>query len=219
MCIRDSISTVHGELSENFRAAVAGAEDDPRFWASGISVIVHPRNPHAPSAHMNTRMILTTRGWFGGGGDLTPMLDDARRGDHEDTRDFHAAFEAACGRHDAAYYDRFRKACDDYFFLPHRNHHRGTGGIFFDHFDSGDWEADFAFVQDVGRCFAEIYPTIAARRLDAPYDEADRAMQLKWRARYAEFNLLYDRGTRFGLETGGNIEAILSSMPPLAAWT
>ncbi len=212
------ISTVYGELSESFRAQVAGAQDDPHFWASGISVIIHPRNPHAPTAHMNTRMVVTSKSWFGGGGDLTPMLAPARTSDHKDTQDFHAAYKAACDVHNKNYYQHFKKQCDDYFFLPHRNENRGTGGIFFDHLNSGDWAADFAFVQDVGRTFADIYPQIAARRINLPYDEAARAQQLKWRGRYVEFNLLYDRGTMFGLKTGGNVESILSSMPPMVAW-
>ncbi|MDA8539820.1 coproporphyrinogen III oxidase, partial [Alphaproteobacteria bacterium] len=166
------ISTVYGEFSEEFRKQVAGAEDDPRFWAGGISVIIHPTNPNAPTAHMNTRMVVTTKGWFGGGGDLTPMLDAARSDTHEDTVDFHAAFKAACDSHNAGYYPRFKEECDKYFFLPHRNETRGTGGIFYDHLDSGDWDADFAFTQDVGRAFVEVYPEIAARRIDLPYDEA-----------------------------------------------
>ena len=212
------ISTVFGEFSEQFRGQIEGAADDPRFWASGISVIAHPRNPHAPTAHMNTRMVVTTKGWFGGGGDLTPMLKDQRHANHPDTVDFHKAYQTACDAHDATYYPDFKEKCDSYFFLPHRNETRGTGGIFYDHLNTGDWDKDFAFTQDVGRAFLNVYPDIIARRKDTPYEDEEREAQLVQRGRYVEFNLIYDRGTTFGLKTGGNVDSILSSMPPAVRW-
>jgi len=208
-----NVSTVFGELKEEFRGDIPGAAEDPRFWAGGISLVAHPRSPLVPAVHMNTRHITTTTAWFGGGMDLTPTFAD-----EDDTRDFHEALQAACGAHDPDYYPRFKKWCDEYFYLRHRGEPRGVGGIFFDDLTSGDWERDFAFVQDVGRALLEVYPKLVRRHMDRPWTEAQRQHQLVKRGRYVEFNLLYDRGTKFGLMTGGDVEAVFMSLPPLAAW-
>jgi coproporphyrinogen III oxidase len=208
-----NISTVSGEFSSDFRKDVPGAADDPRFWAGGISLVAHLRSPLVPAVHMNTRHIVTTKAWFGGGADLTPIYPDA-----EAQTAFHTTLRAACDRYNPECHARFRAWCDEYFFLEHRKEPRGAGGIFFDYLDSGDWERDFSFVCGVGEALLEVYPKIVRERMRLPWTDEERRYQLVRRGRYVEFNLLYDRGTRFGLKTGGNVEAILMSLPPEAAW-
>ncbi len=213
-----NVSTVHGKFAPEFAKTIHGAgTENPGFTATGISLVAHMANPHVPAVHMNTRFLTTSKAWFGGGGDLNPPLPYV-----EDTDEFHAAFKAACDAHDGDYYPRFKAWADEYFYIPHRQVHRGVGGIFYDHLecaDEGQWEANFAFTQDVGRAFLDVFPRLVRRRMRMAFTEAEKRQQLEWRGRYAEFNLVYDRGTLFGLKTGGNIDAILMSLPPEAVWS
>ncbi|HVQ08469.1 MAG TPA: oxygen-dependent coproporphyrinogen oxidase [Allosphingosinicella sp.] len=214
-----NVSTVGGRFSEEFARTIHGAEEDPRFFATGISLVAHMANPHVPAVHMNTRFLTTTKRWFGGGADLNPPIPY-----EEDTAAFHARLRAACAAHDQTYYGRFSKWAEEYFFIPHRGVHRGVGGIFYDHLEcaapghGATFEENLAFTRDVGEAFLDVFPRLVRRRMDMNFDEADRKRQLAWRGRYAEFNLIYDRGTLFGLRTGGNVDAILMSLPPLATW-
>jgi coproporphyrinogen III oxidase len=208
-----NISTVEGEFSAEFRNDIPGAARDPRFWASGISLVAHMRSPLVPAVHMNTRHIVTTKAWFGGGADITPIYPDAAA-----VGEFHAALAGACAAYDPDSYARFKQWCDEYFFLKHRGEPRGAGGIFFDYLDSGDWERDFAFLRSVGDAVLTVVPAIVRPRMRLSWTPEQRRHQLVRRGRYVEFNLLYDRGTMFGLKTGGNVEAILMSLPPEAAW-
>ena len=208
-----NISTVYGKFSENFRSNIPGAEDDGKFWASGISVVSHPKNPFVPAAHMNTRLIVTSKTWFGGGGDITPMKPSKLM-----SRAFHNDLKKTCNRHNENYYDEFKKWADEYFLIKHRNETRGDGGIFFDYINTGNWEKDFSFIRDIGETFLNSYSSIVQKTKNSPWNEKDREDQLIKRGRYAEFNLIYDRGTLFGLKTGGNIDAILMSLPPEVKW-
>ena len=213
-----NVSTVHGRFDPGFAATIHGADEaNPGFTATGISLVAHMANPHVPAVHMNTRFLTTGKAWFGGGADLNPPIpyDD-------DTAEFHAAFRAACMKHNPTYYDRFSKWAEEYFYIPHRGVHRGVGGVFYDHLDCADeaaWERHFGFTQDIGRAFLDVFPKLVRRRMEAPFTPEEKRRQLEWRGRYAEFNLVYDRGTLFGLKTGGNIDAILMSLPPEAVWS
>jgi len=213
-----NVSTVGGNFPKEFAANINGADaDNPGFTATGISLVAHMANPHVPAVHMNTRFLTTGKAWFGGGADLNPPIPYA-----EDTEEFHAAMRAACAAHNPTYYEQFKKWADEYFFIPHRNIHRGVGGIFYDHLESDDpdaWERNFAFTQDVGKAFLDIFPKLVRKRMNSEFTPEDETTQLEYRGRYAEFNLVYDRGTIFGLKTGGNIDAILMSLPPRAEWS
>ncbi|MXO66937.1 oxygen-dependent coproporphyrinogen oxidase [Altericroceibacterium endophyticum] len=212
-----NVSTVSGQFSPEFARTIHGAEDNPGFTATGISLVAHMANPHVPAVHMNTRFLTTSKAWFGGGADLNPPIPY-----EEDTEEFHANFRAACAKHNPTYYERFSKWADDYFFIPHRNVSRGVGGIFYDHLECGndaEWERNFAFTQDVGTTFLDVFPRLVRRRMGMEFTPEEKRQQLEWRGRYAEFNLVYDRGTLFGLKTGGNIDAILMSLPPEANWS
>ena len=207
-----NISTVYGEFSEDFRKQIPGASDDSRFFATGISLVAHMQSPLVPAMHFNTRYIETTKSWFGGGGDLTPMFPD-----DTESKKFHSAFKDACDKHNVDYYPKFKKNCDEYFYLKHRNEPRGIGGIFYDYL-SNDFESDFAFTKDVGKAILDVYPKLVRKKMHLPWNDKQREYQLIKRGRYVEFNLLYDRGTTFGLSTGGNVEAILMSLPPEVKW-
>jgi coproporphyrinogen III oxidase len=209
-----NVSTVWGTFSPEFAKQIPGADVDPSFFATGISLVAHMRSPRVPAAHFNTRFIVTSKSWFGGGGDLNPTTLP----DPAEVAQFHAAFKTACDTHNAEYYPKFKQWADEYFFIKHRNVARGAGGIFYDYVNTGDWAADFAFTQDVGRAFLQSYPAIIRHRMNEVWTADEREEQLVSRGRYAEFNLVYDRGTTFGLKTGGNVEAILMSLPPEAKW-
>ena len=211
-------SCADGVLTPEMARTLPGDGKQLGYLSASISLIIHPRSPRVPTVHMNTRYLATSQGWLGGGADLTPMLPDQRSQAAEDAVEFHSAMREACDAHDTDYYPRFKAWADEYFFLPHRGQTRGVGGIFFDHLNSGDFAADFAFARDVGKALRDVYPVIVRRRMNEPWNEENRRQQLAYRGLYAEFNLLYDRGTTFGLRTGGNVETILSSMPPAVSW-